>query len=174
MLQILQGISSQCEGEEHIICTNAKAIIEFIVVILKKVERIAQHNAFRFITLKDKLITCNIAKQWLALQRTQELAKLQQEVVVDFVATCCFHYTSTSPIQSHIVAWSSSLMCKSTCGTNSSVGVADLNAFGVGNDEDDYAKLNSDADEDFDVLAMMTLVLLKRILARQPRIGRRM
>ena len=65
-------------------------------------------------------------------------------------------------------------MCKSTCGTNSSVGVADLNAFEVGNDKDDYAKLNSDADEDFDVLAMMTLVLLKRILARQPRIGRRM
>jgi hypothetical protein len=54
-------------------------------------------------------------------------------------------------------------MCKSTCGTNSRARVADLNAFGVGNGEDNYAKLNSDADEDFDVLAMMTSMLLKRI-----------
>lgn len=75
-----------------------------------------------FYTLEDKLITCNNAKKWLALQRTQEFAKLQREVVVDLAATCYFHSMFTSPIWSHVVAWSSSLMCKSTCETNSMVG----------------------------------------------------
>jgi hypothetical protein len=60
-------------------------------------------------------------------------------------------------------------MCKSTCGTNSRARVADLNAFGVGNGEDNYAKLNSDADEDFD-----DLNAFETDLARQSHIGRRM
>lgn len=90
--------------KEATIGTNAKVTIDFIAVTLRKVEQIPQHNAFRILTLEDKLITCNNAKQWLTLQRTHEFAKLQREVVVNLAATCCFHSTSTSPIRSHVVA----------------------------------------------------------------------
>jgi hypothetical protein len=36
-------------------------------------------------TLEDKLITCDLARQWLRLRRTQELAKLKAEVAASNV-----------------------------------------------------------------------------------------
>jgi hypothetical protein len=69
---------------------NAKATIDFVVAALKKVEQIAQQNTFSLFTLEDKLITCDMARQWLRLRRYQELTKLKVEVVVDAAVAAAF------------------------------------------------------------------------------------
>ena len=60
---------------------NAKAMNDFVAATLKKAEQIAQQNTFSLFTLEDRLITSDLARQWLHLRRTQELAKLKAEVV---------------------------------------------------------------------------------------------
>ena len=49
--------------KEQVLLVNAKATIDFVVATLKKVEKIAQLNTFSIITLEDKLITCDMARQ---------------------------------------------------------------------------------------------------------------
>ena len=75
--------------KEHALRANAKATTNFVAATLKKAEHIAQQNSL--FTLEDKLITCDIARQWLHLRRTQELAKLKAEVAaeaaIDLVAS---------------------------------------------------------------------------------------
>jgi hypothetical protein len=65
---------------------DAKATNDFAAATLKKAEQIAQQNTFSLFTLEDRLITCDIAREWLHLCRTQELAKLKAEVVADAAA----------------------------------------------------------------------------------------
>jgi hypothetical protein len=65
---------------------NAKATIDFVAATLKKAEQIAQQNTFSLFTLEDRLITCDLARQWLHLRRTQELEKLKAEVAADVAA----------------------------------------------------------------------------------------
>jgi hypothetical protein len=77
--------------KEQALRDNAKATIDFAAATLKKAEQIAQQNTFSLFTLEDRLITCDLARQWLHLRRTQELAKLKAEVAADAaaeVATC--------------------------------------------------------------------------------------
>jgi hypothetical protein len=69
--------------KEQALRANAKATTDFALATLKKAEQIAQQNAFSLFTLEDRLITCDIARQWLHLRRTQELAKLKAEVAAD-------------------------------------------------------------------------------------------
>ena len=64
---------------------NAKATIDFATAKLKKAEQIAQQNTFSLFTVEDKNITCDLARQWLHLRRTQELAKLKAEVAASNV-----------------------------------------------------------------------------------------
>ena len=66
---------------------NAKATNEFAAATLKKAKQIAQQNTFSLFTLKDRLITCDLARQWLHLRRTQELAKLKAEVAAEAAAS---------------------------------------------------------------------------------------
>ena len=65
------------KGKEQALRANAKTMIDFAAATLKKAEQIAQQNTFSLFTLEDKLITCDLARQWLHLRRTQELAKLK-------------------------------------------------------------------------------------------------
>ena len=71
--------------KEQSLRANANATINSVVATLKKAKQIAQQNTFSLFTLEDKLITCDLARQWLLLHRTQELAKLKAEVAADVV-----------------------------------------------------------------------------------------
>lgn len=88
----LQGAKSSkadhlhSKGKEQALRANAKATIDFVVATLKKAKQIAQQNTFSLFTLEDKLITCDLARQWLHLRRTQELAKLKAEVAAEQAA----------------------------------------------------------------------------------------
>jgi hypothetical protein len=77
--------------KEQALRANAEATIDFATTTLKKTEQIAPQNTFNLCTLEDKLITCDLARQWLLLRKTQELANLKAEVVanadVAFVAS---------------------------------------------------------------------------------------
>jgi hypothetical protein len=68
---------AQSKGKEQALRANAKATIDFAAATLKKTEQIAQQNICSLFTLEDKNITCDLARQWLHLRMTQELAKLK-------------------------------------------------------------------------------------------------
>jgi hypothetical protein len=74
------------KGNEQALRANAKATTDFAAATLKKAEQIAQQNIFSLFTLEDKNITCDLARQWLHLRRTQELAKLKAQVVAEQAA----------------------------------------------------------------------------------------
>ena len=74
------------KGKEQALRANAKATIDFDAATLKKAEQIAQQNTFSLFTLEDKFITCDLARQWLRLRKTQELAKLKAKVAADAAA----------------------------------------------------------------------------------------
>ena len=74
------------KGKEQALRANAKATTDFAAATLKKAEQIAQQNTFSLFTLEDKNITCELAKQWLHLRRTQELAKLKAQVAAEQAA----------------------------------------------------------------------------------------
>jgi hypothetical protein len=73
--------------KEQALRAHAKATTNFVVATLKKAEKIAQQNAFSLFTLEDRLITCDIARQWFHLRMTQELAKLKGEFVASNMPT---------------------------------------------------------------------------------------
>ena len=73
------------KGKEQVLRANAKDTTDFAAATLKKAEQIAQQNTFSLFTLEDKNITCDLARQWLHLRRTQELAKLKAHVAASNV-----------------------------------------------------------------------------------------
>ena len=84
--------------KEQALRANAKATTEFAAATLKKAEQIAQQNTFSLFTLEDKLITCDIARQWLHLRRTQELAKLKAEVAAEAAAELAASNLAAPPL----------------------------------------------------------------------------
>lgn len=47
---------------------NAKTTVDFVATTVKKIEQIAHQNILSLFTLKDMLVTCNIAHHWLLLR----------------------------------------------------------------------------------------------------------
>ena len=84
--------------KEHALRANAKATTDFALATLKKAEQIAQQNAFSLFTLEDRLITCDIARQWLHLRRTQELNKLKAEVAAEQAASLAASNLPAAPL----------------------------------------------------------------------------
>lgn len=83
--------------KEQALRANAKVTIGLATATMKKAEQIAQQKTISLFTLEDKSITCDIARQWVLLRRTQELAKLQAEVANDPVAALAASATHVPP-----------------------------------------------------------------------------
>lgn len=108
---------------------------------MKKIEQITHQNVFRLFTLEDKLTTCDIARQQLALRRTQKLAKLHKEVDADAVVALVASTLPPPPLSGVAL----SPKARVSCAYAPSAHAQGL----VGDDEDDCAELDFDVDEDF-------------------------
>jgi hypothetical protein len=148
--------------KEQALRANAKATSEFAAATLKKAEQIAQQNAFSLFTLEDRLITCDIARQWLQLRRTQELAKLKAVVAAEQAAELaasnrpapplvgvCSSPPPRSPAPAHVAAPAPAPAATPT--QHQGLGFRDLNDVAADAlDSDDCAELDCE-DESTDV-----------------------
>ena len=75
-----KGEHKEMREKEATLRVNAITTTQFAQATLKKVEQIAQQNAFSLFTLEDSLITCQVARRWLTLRRKQELKRLEKEM----------------------------------------------------------------------------------------------
>ena len=77
------------KGKEQISHANAKATINFVAATLKKVKQIAQQNTFSLFTLEDKNITCDLARQWLHLRKTQSVQSSRSRLLPRLMPPTC-------------------------------------------------------------------------------------
>ena len=120
------------KGKEQALRANAKATTDFAAATLKKAEQIAQQNTFSLFTLEDKNITCDLARQWLHLRRTQELAKLKAQIAAKVAA-------SNEPAPPRFGVCSNTPVAPAP---TQGLGLRDLNEY----DDDDCAELDCEDD----------------------------
>ena len=136
--------------------------MNLLLATLKKAEQIAQQNTFSLFTLEDRLITCDLARQWLHLRRTQELAKLKAEVAAEaaassvaappLVGVCSSPGNKTPSCEQQTPPMSASISCPPapapapTQTQDQGIRFRDLNHVADDVDDDDCAELDDEDD----------------------------